>query len=316
MAAAIIPATYPRPPEAATDPVTIDLKMHGFAGITGAFVVRGDKTALVETGPKSSLEHLLAGLAAAGVERVDYIVVTHIHLDHAGAAGTLAARWPKAKVFVHPVGGPHLADPSRLWSSASRIYGDAMETLWGGIDPVPEEQIVEVADGDTIDLGGTTLRAIETPGHASHHHAYLDESSGTLFSGDALGVRLPDVGVIRPATPPPEFNLETAIASIGKIRATAPARLCFTHFGTRGGEDPAETCDAAADALMEWAGWIRAARAETTDLDAVTEAVRRAAAEAYGGRLDDEAVARLEGTTSYRMNTWGYMRYLDKLQQS
>ncbi|HEX2295223.1 MAG TPA: MBL fold metallo-hydrolase, partial [Actinomycetota bacterium] len=211
-----------------TRPLTIDLKMHGFPGITGAFVVRGDRTALVETGPKSSLEHLVAGLDAAGVDEVDCIVVTHIHLDHAGAAGTLAARWPAAEVFVHPVGAPHLADPGKLWASAARIYGDAMESLWGGIDPVPADRLVEVGDGDTIDLGSTALRAIETPGHARHHHAYLDEAGGTLFYGDALGVRLPDVGVIRPATPPPEFDLEAAIASIGRIRDAAAERLCFT----------------------------------------------------------------------------------------
>ena len=287
--------------------------MHGFPGITGAFVVRGTKTALVETGPKSSFEHLLTGLAAAGVESIDYIVVTHIHLDHAGAAGTLSAQWPDAHVVVHPVGAPHLADPTKLWSSASRIYGDAMEALWGGIDPVPGDRIHEVHDGETIDLGGVTLRAIETPGHARHHHAYLDEANGTLFTGDALGVRLPDVGLIRPATPPPEFDLEVAIASIGKIRDLGAARLCFTHFGLRDGEDPAETCDAAADALVEWAGWIRSAREVSTDLDEVTESVRRAAAASYGERVDAGAVARLEQTTSYRMNTWGYMRYLDKL---
>lgn len=295
------------------DPVTIDLNMHGFPGITAAFVVRGAKTALIETGPKSSLEHLLAGLQAAAVESVDYVVVTHIHLDHAGAAGTLAARWPEAKVVVHPVGAPHLVDPSKLWSSAGRIYGDAMDALWGGIDPVPPGRIVEVADGDAIDLGGTTLRVIETPGHARHHHAYLDESSGVLFSGDALGVRLPDVGVIRPATPPPEFDLEAAIASIGRIRDTRAERLCFTHFGLSDGEDPGTTCDAAADALIEWAGWITAARDKSTDVDEVTEVVRRESGAAYGEHLDDASIARLEQTTSYRMNTWGYMRYFDKL---
>jgi glyoxylase-like metal-dependent hydrolase (beta-lactamase superfamily II) len=296
-----------------TGPHTIDLNMHGFSGITGAFLVRGSKTALVETGPKSSLEHLLAGLAEAGIERVDYVVVTHIHLDHAGAAGTLARRWPDATVVVHPAGARHLADPSKLWSSAARIYGDAMDDLWGGIDPVPAAQIREIADGETIDLGGISLRALDTPGHAGHHHAYLDESSGTLFCGDALGVRLPDVAPIRPATPPPEFDLEVAIASIGKIRDAAPERLCFTHFGTKDGEDPAGVCEAAVDALVEWAGWIRAAREETTEVDAAAGFVRHAATAAYAGELDDASVARLEQTTSYWMNTWGYMRYMDKL---
>ncbi|MDQ3916619.1 MAG: MBL fold metallo-hydrolase [Actinomycetota bacterium] len=295
---------------------TIDLNMHGFPGITGAFLVRGSKTALVETGPKSSLEHLFTGLRAAGVERVDYVVVTHIHLDHAGAAGTLAQQWPDATVVVHPVGAPHLADPSKLWSSAARIYGDAMGQLWGGIDPVPAAQIREITDGETVDLGGVSLRAIETPGHARHHHAYLDESSGTLFCGDALGVRLPGVAPIRPATPPPEFDLEAAIASIGTIRDAGAQSLCFTHFGTKDGEDPAATCEAAVDALVEWAGWARAARAETDDVDAAAELVRRAAAAAYADELDAASIARLEQTTSYRMNTWGYMRYLDKLERS
>ncbi|MDQ4025868.1 MAG: MBL fold metallo-hydrolase [Actinomycetota bacterium] len=299
-----------------TGHTTIDVNMHGFPGITGAFVVRGSKTALVETGPKSSLDHLLAGLSDAGVEQVDYVVVTHIHLDHAGAAGTLAQRWPGATVVVHPVGAPHLADPSKLWSSAARIYGDAMDELWGGIDPVPPAQIREIHDGETIDLGGASLRAVETPGHARHHHAYLDESSGTLFCGDALGVRLPDVGLIRPATPPPEFDLEAAIASIGAVRELRPDRLCFTHFGTKEREDPAAACEAAVDALVEWAGWVSAAREETDDLDAAADHVRREAAAAYAGKLDDDSVARLEQTTSYRMNTWGYMRYLDKLARS
>jgi glyoxylase-like metal-dependent hydrolase (beta-lactamase superfamily II) len=287
--------------------------MHGFPRITGAFLVSGTRTALVETGPKSSLDHLLAGLRDAGVERVDYVVVTHIHLDHAGAAGTLALRWPDARVVVHPVGAPHLADPSKLWSSASRIYGDDMERLWGGIDPVPPDRLLEISDGESVDLGGVSLRAIETPGHARHHHAYLDESTGTLYSGDALGVRLPDVPVIRPATPPPEFDLEAAIASIGRIRDVGAERLCFTHFGARDGEDPAAVCEAAVDALVGWAGWVRAAREQTADLDEASALVQRAATASYGATLDADAVARLEQTTSYRMNTWGYMRYMDKL---
>ncbi|MFN2586515.1 MAG: MBL fold metallo-hydrolase [Actinomycetota bacterium] len=300
-----------------TGPTTIDVNMHGFPGITGAFLVAGSsRTALVETGPRSSLAHLLAGLDRAGVERVDYVVVTHVHLDHAGAAGTLAQRWPDASVVVHPVGAPHLADPAKLWSSAARIYGDAMERLWGGIDPVPAAQLREIGDGETLDLGGASLRAIETPGHARHHHAYLDESSGTLFSGDALGVRLPDVAPIRPATPPPEFDLEAALASIGRIRGAAAERLCFTHFGTEAGEDPGAACDAAADALVQWAGWVRAAREQTDDLDEATELVRRAAGTAYADRLDGASVERLEQTTSYRMNTWGYMRYMDNLARA
>ena len=310
-----------------SQPTTIDVHMHGFPGITGAFVVRGEATALVETGPKSSVDRLLAGLDEAGVERVDYIVVTHIHLDHAGAVGTLARKWPAAKVVTHPVGAPHLADPSKLWASAGRIYGSEMERLWGGIDPVPEASIVEISDGGTVDLGGRSLEAIETPGHATHHHAYLDDASGTLFAGDSLGVRLPGLPVIRPATPPPEFDLETAIKSIGKVRDAGAERLCFTHFGTVGGEDVAKTCEAAVDSLVQWAGWVRSAREATgvagsvtkstpEDVERVADFVREAAIIAYGETLGPDDVARLEQTTSYWMNTWGYMRYMDKLART
>jgi glyoxylase-like metal-dependent hydrolase (beta-lactamase superfamily II) len=298
----------------------IDTKMHGRDGITAAFIVEGDQRALIETGPKSSLEHLLEGLEAAGIDTLDWIVVTHIHLDHAGAAGSLAQRFPGATVAVHEVGAPHLVDPTKLWSSAARIYGDHMDTLWGGIDPVPRERILALQDGDKIDLGGRVLQAIDTPGHARHHHAILDDSTGTVFTGDALGVRLPDIGIMRPATPPPEFNLEAAVGSIERIRSLSPNTLCLTHFGpthegivARGVDD---ACAAAADALERWAGWVRAARKETSDLDEATALVRRSVEDDLAQSLAPGAVDRLEQTTSYRMNTWGYMRYFDKKASS
>lgn len=299
-----------------TEPALIDTHMHGRPGITGAFLLGGDRTALLETGPRTSLQHVLDGLEANGVTDLDWIVVTHIHLDHAGAAGTLAARFPNAKVAVHEVGAPHLVDPSKLWSSASRIYGDAMERLWGGIDPIDPDRIHVLRDGDKIDLGGRTIQAIETPGHAGHHHAYLDDLSGVVFTGDALGVRLPETGVMRPATPPPEFNLESAIGSIRKIRSAGAASLWLTHYGASDrGIDPTsveETCDRAIDALERWASWIRETRSVTKDIDEVTAAVKQKVEDDLKDRLSSEAVDRMEQTTSYRMNTWGYMRYFDK----
>lgn len=290
--------------------------MHGRAGITASFLVKGERTALIESGPKSSLEHVLAGLRDNGVEDLDWIVVTHIHLDHAGGAGSIAARFPNAKVAVHEVGAPHLVDPSKLWSSASRIYGDQMERLWGGIDPIPEDRIHVLRDGDTIDLGGRVLKAADTPGHAGHHHTYLDDATGIAFTGDALGVRLPEVGSVRPATPPPEFNLETAIASIEKIRSLEPSDLWLTHFGPASRGEPGssvdETCDGAVESLNRWAGWIKDARTRSSDIDEVTAEVRAKVEEALRGSVDDAAIDRMEQTTSYRMNTWGYMRYFDK----
>lgn len=292
-------------------PTTIDTRMHGFEGITGAFLLRGEQTALVETGPKSSVEHVLAGLDAAGVDELDWIVVTHIHLDHAGAAGTLAARYPGATVAVHPVGAPHLVDPSKLWKSAARIYGDAMEKLWGGIDPLDESRIKAVGDGDEIDLGGRKLTAIETPGHASHHHAYLDEATGIVFTGDALGVSPRGIAAFRPATPPPEFNLEACLASIERIRAVGAEQLWLTHFGPVDVSVDA-ACDEAADVLNRWAEWVQDGRARASDLDGVTAIVQTHARNELEDRLDETDAARMENTTSYRMNVSGYMRYFDK----
>jgi glyoxylase-like metal-dependent hydrolase (beta-lactamase superfamily II) len=303
-----------------SQPIIIDTRMHGRDGITAAFVLRGEQTALVETGPKSSIEPVRAGLHDAGIDHIDWIVVTHIHLDHAGAAGTLLADFPDARVAVHTIGAPHLIDPSKLWSSAARIYGDQMDELWGGIDPVPEERIVILEDGDTVDLGGRTLTAFDTPGHARHHHAFLDDATGILFAGDALGVRLPDVGIVRPATPPPEFHLEDAVASIERIRSLGAASLWLTHFGPSSeGKSPLdveETCDAAIASLRQWEKWVRAGRATSDDLDSITEVVRARARAVLEGQISNEAVDRMEHTTSYRMNTSGYVRYLDKFTES
>lgn len=298
----------------AADLELIDTKMHGFPGVTGSFLVRGERTALVETGPKNRVDTVLDGLGSAGVDDLDAIVVTHIHLDHAGAAGTLAARFPNATVYVHEVGAPHLVDPSKLWSSASRIYGDQMETLWGGIDPIPEDRITVLNDGDKVDLGGRTLQAIETPGHAYHHHAYLDDATGTVFTGDAIGVRLQGLDVVRPATPPPEFHLTKAIESIERIRGLGPTSLWLTHFGPVD-RSADEICDTAIESLNTWAEWVRSARTESRELDEVSDIVREKATHAFEDALSPDEIKRLEQTTSYRMNTMGYMRYLDKNEQ-
>jgi glyoxylase-like metal-dependent hydrolase (beta-lactamase superfamily II) len=292
----------------------IDTKMHGREGITGTFLVRGEQTALIESGPKSSLEQVLAGLQAAGVEKLDWVIVTHIHLDHAGAAGSLALRFPEAKIAVHEIGAPHLVNPSKLWSSASRIYGDEMDRLWGGIDPIAPDRIHPLNDGDKIDLGGRVLQAVETPGHARHHHAILDNDTGTLFTGDAMGVRLQDVGIMRPATPPPEFNLEDAVASIKRIESMRPSSLCLTHYGPV--QDVGQTCLEAVDSLQRWAQWVRTARSQSRELDEVTKFVQREAEASFSsGALSGESIERMEQTTSYRMNTMGYMRYFDKREK-
>jgi len=300
---------------------TIDTKMHGVSGVCGTFLLEGtEKRALIETGPGSSLVNVIAGLDALGVDHLDWIVLTHIHLDHAGAAGALAKRFPECTVAVHPIGAPHLVDIEKLWTSATRIYGDKMDQMWGEMIPLDEARIHTLNDGDVIDLGGRTLTALETPGHARHHHAYLDSGTGTAFTGDATGVRLPDVGLFRPTTPPPEFNLEDKLASIEKIRAARPERLCLTHYGPSDeGIDASgldETLDKAIEVIHRWADWVLAARKASGDLDEVTAEVRRQAEADIEGAVAPEAREKMEQTTTYRMNTGGYMRYFDKKEKA
>jgi glyoxylase-like metal-dependent hydrolase (beta-lactamase superfamily II) len=302
------------------EPEVIDTKMHGRDGITGAFLLQGATTAIIETGPLSSFDALMAGLRDRNVDGLDWIVVTHIHLDHAGSAGALCRVFPDTRVAVHPVGAPHLVDPSKLWASAARIYGDEMERLWGGVEPVPDDRLVVVKDGDRVELGDRTLTAYDTPGHARHHHAYLDDATGIAFVGDALGVRLRDVGIVRPATPPPEFYLDEAVRSIERIRGIGARSLWLTHYGAADrGRDPLDVddaCDAAIESLQTWAKLVREARAESRDPEVVTKAVRDGIRELAESRLAPKDIERMEQTTSYSMNVSGYMRYLDKAEPS
>jgi glyoxylase-like metal-dependent hydrolase (beta-lactamase superfamily II) len=205
----------------------IDVEHLGRPHVIGCWQV-GE--ALVDPGPESSLETLLAAL---GDERPRAILLTHIHLDHAAATGALVRRWPELEVYVHERGAPHLIDPSRLLASAERLYGDAMERLWGEIVPVPEANVTALAGGETV-LG---MRVAYTPGHASHHVCYLHEESGAAFVGDVAAVRIPDSGLTVPPTPPPDIDVEAWEESIGIVEGWRPQRLALTHFGAI--EEPA-----------------------------------------------------------------------------
>src|SRR6266571_2900754 len=202
--------------------------MTGRAVVTSAYLVAASEPVLIETGPTTSVDAVTLGLRSLGVGERDlaHIVVTHIHLDHAGGVGTLAARFPKATVWVHERGAPHLQDPSKLLASAGRVYGEQrLRGLFGPMDPVPADRLRSVADGDTIPLGDRTLEVLYTPGHASHHISLVESGSGALWTGDALGIHLPDVGVLRPATststPPPR-------ASSGSADAPRPSSCSAT----------------------------------------------------------------------------------------
>jgi glyoxylase-like metal-dependent hydrolase (beta-lactamase superfamily II) len=205
-------------------PRLIDVRQRGRERVIGAWDLGG---AVVDPGPDRRVETLLEGLG----EEPRALLLTHIHLDHAGAAGTLVERFPGLEVYVHARGAPHLADPSRLLASAERIYGDEMEELWGRVLPVPESNLRVVEGGETITAAGRELDVEYTPGHASHHVVYFDRSDGTAYVGDVAGVRIPPSDYLRPPTPPPDIDVDLWHRSIDLVAARQPRRLALTHFG-------------------------------------------------------------------------------------
>src|SRR5919202_1160010 len=196
---------------------TIDLNFLGAKEIIASFLLLGDDAAaIVETGPATCLESLTGSLEEHGVvlEDVTGVFLTHIHLDHAGASGHVSELLPNATFYVHEVGYPHLVDPSKLVKSATRIYGESMDELWGEARPVPEDRVVILKDGEETEAAGGTLVAHDTPGHAYHHLAYLEPDSGALFAGDVAGIRQPGQSYVRPPTPPPEIDMEAWVRSL------------------------------------------------------------------------------------------------------
>jgi len=211
----------------------VDLKPAGLEDFIASYVLKGEKAAaIVESGPKCSVQNLLDGLREIGVkdEDVEYVLVSHVHIDHAGGAGTLMHSLPNAKLVVHPKGAPHMMKPEKLWEQSKLVLGKFAQ-LYGEIEPVPEDRILTAYEGMKFDLGGSVqLEVLETRGHASHHLCFFEDGSRGVFVGDAAGVYIPRLDVTVPATPPP-FYLEPTLASLGKIAGLRPRRLYYTHFG-------------------------------------------------------------------------------------
>jgi len=292
----------------------LDTLLGGMERLTAGFLVEGPRPALVETGAQSSAATVIEALAGAGVGPGDlrWVVVTHIHLDHAGGVGDVARAFPAATVVVHQKGARHLADPARLISSAARVYGPLLDDLYGRMVPVEAGRVVAAADGTALDIGGgRRLRLIDSPGHAQHHQAVLDEQSGTLLVGDAVGVRLPDAGALRPATPPPDFDLEQAVASLHRFRSLHPTRLVLTHYGPVA--DPEATLAEAGQTLHQWVE-----TAERVLHDAPGSGVEELAAalgetqSTRSGAPSDAEQRRLEVLNGVRSNAAGILRYLER----
>jgi glyoxylase-like metal-dependent hydrolase (beta-lactamase superfamily II) len=297
----------------------IDTMMAGYSQITAGYLIRGDAPCLVETGTAPSAPIVRDALASLGVGPADLatVVVTHIHLDHAGGAGDIAAMFPVAEIVVHELGARHLADPSRLMASARMVYGDELDDLFGALAPTPAGRIRTVAQTGTIDLGGgRRLQSHYTPGHARHHVGLIDSASGDLYVGDAAGVFIPDTGDMRPATPPPDFDLATALRSLRTFGELRPARLLFSHYGAVDAVD--EALERAADEINLWVAETRHARGAGLDLDhaaaMVAERTRRRYA-VLSEDADPQIAAKYERISSTVANVAGISRWLDKTEQ-
>ena len=212
----------------------LDLHFYGVKGVIASVILHGPGgAAIIDPGPSSTLPALRAGLERAGIALADVrrILLTHIHLDHAGATGTLVRENPALRVSVHEKGAPHLVDPSKLIASATRLWGDQMDQLWGEMRPVPAENLDVLRGGDRIAAGGRDLDVAYTPGHASHHVSFFSGETGIAFVGDTAGVRLQMGRFIMPPTPPPDIDLEAWRDSLARIAAWHPQTLFLTHFG-------------------------------------------------------------------------------------
>jgi glyoxylase-like metal-dependent hydrolase (beta-lactamase superfamily II) len=303
--------------EVADGVTAIDTFYGGRERYTAAYLLHGSEPAIVETGPTTSVPHVMAGLERLGVGPDDlaHIVLTHIHLDHGGGAGTLCERFPNATVWVHELGARHLAKPDRLVASATMVYGEQqMASLFGPVAPVPAQRITALSDGDVMDLGGRSLTAVATPGHAKHQVALIDSASGAVFTGDALGIHPPDLPVLRPATPPPDYDLELAVRSIERIRSLAGELLLFSHFGPVTEVD--RICDLAVKRFRDWTEAVRVAMDRTTDLDELVEILEdEAKRDVETGSQAGLDLGRLEILSGVRINAMGILRYWQKRRE-
>ncbi|MBA2784147.1 MAG: MBL fold metallo-hydrolase [Rubrobacteraceae bacterium] len=298
---------------------TIDLDFMDTGQVIAAFLLLGEdgaSAALVETGPTTCLERLTAGLKDHGVshEDVRQVYLTHVHLDHAGASGHLSELLPNATFHVHEVGYPHLVNPSKLVKSATRIYGESMEELWGEARPVPEDRIEILKDGDETETAGGVLVAHDTPGHAYHHLAYLDPGSGALFTGDVAGIRLPGQSYIRPPTPPPEIDLEAWVRSINYIRQIAPASLWPTHYGSY--EDVGRHLGELEQRLQDWLLFVEGHMDDGAGREEISDQLKaKGDAEMLAEGADITESEHYDLAGGYPMLTDGLMRYVTRRRE-
>lgn len=285
----------------------IDAYMHDEPERLACYLFDTPNRVLVECGPSRSIASLYEALDHIGVDDLAVMAVTHIHLDHAGGAGHLAQRFPQAAVGVHAAGARHLVSPQRLWDSATRVYSEqGMLDLWGPMEPLAEDRILVLDEGDTIPLGsGRALEVMYTPGHARHHIVFFEQMTGACFVGDAVGIAFPHGHMVQPNTPPPDFDPVLITAQLGRIGAREPSFLGFAHFGVD--PRPQQTLAAAEERLWEWVRWVEGA-ADTID---IVGAMRTWVLDGYRAAGYDEAlIDTYDRTTFWPMQAAGIQRWL------
>ena len=301
------------PVDLGDDVFMIDTLLAGHRQITAGYLIAGDRPCLVETGTASSAPTVIAAVRSLGLAPEDLatVVVTHIHLDHAGGVGHLADAFPSAEIVVHERGARHLVDPARLLASARRVFGRVLDDVFGLLKPTETHRIRSLGDAGFIDLGGgRRLDAFHAPGHAQHHVGLVDSRTGDLYVGDAAGVFIPETGELRPSTPPPDFDLDLALTSLSRFRAIDPNRLLFAHYGPV--TDVAESLDRSAEEIRVWVDVVGEANDLGLDLDHAVALIRSRTRDRYPRfAADPELIAKHELFTSDHSNVTGIRRWLD-----
>lgn len=304
--------------------VFVDVLHTGRPALIGAGVLEFDEgVALVDPGPEARLKTLWAALADMGYGRTDVraVLLTHIHLDHAASAGAIARAAPDARVFVHPVGAPHMLDPARLLGYASRIYGDDMQRLWGDVLPVPRRALRQVDEGSEVELGERRLLVADVPGHAKHHVAYFEPETGVAWIGDTGGLRIED-GPTVPVTPPPDTDVDAWNRSMDRVLAWRPARIATTHFGVH--DDPEAHFDRLRQGLSDWAARVRRSlqdgpdrqgRPDASDHERARDFAEHVRAE-LSSTLSADAVDRYAVMSAFEDSWHGLARYWRKAERA